>query len=327
MKPFFTRISQVGMVVRDLDATLKTYVERYGIGPWQVYRLRRNSAGVLDQNMRLAYTRLGNTDWLLFEPAGTDGLFGEFLSENGEGVQHLGAVVADRDACRAFCRENGLPLLAAGDFACARGTLPFHDFCDARKDLKTFLRIIPADVDSAPPPDSVYPQGPMPRPPVFTDVIHISFLCRDLGKTARIFTEKYGIGPWVEFPLDPGTTLDMHIGGTRRDYAVSLALCDVGETLQWELLQPRDDISDYASLLARKGEVFHNAALKFDMSYRDMLTFCDRNGIKSVQGGYWRKFHYEYRDFSDDLKVKVELFGPDPDFTWPEPANRYVVPD
>jgi len=28
---------QIGIVVRDLDATMRKYVDEYGIGPWRIY--------------------------------------------------------------------------------------------------------------------------------------------------------------------------------------------------------------------------------------------------------------------------------------------------
>lgn len=335
MKPFFSKVVQVGLVVRDLDATLQTYVERYGIGPWDVYRFTRTEiddtgiAGPAIANaMRAARCTIGNTCWLLFQPLDEDGGLAGFLKGYGEGVHHLGVLVDDGEAARAFCRENLLPLADGGRYASEKvGIFDSGWFCDARRDLKTRLRLIPADSAGLPEPDDVYPQGSMPRDPVFTDVIHVSFLCKNLRETARTFAEKYGIGPWIEYPLDPSTTTDMHLAGEPGAHAVDLALCDVGDTIQWELLQPRDEISDYAKLLRQKAEVFHNAALKFDMSYREMLDFCDDNGIRSIQGGYWQKFRYEYRDFRPDLKVMVELFGPDPDFTWPEPAAVHRTPD
>ena len=36
-EPVFTETMQISIVVRDLDATMKTYVEEYGIGPWEIY--------------------------------------------------------------------------------------------------------------------------------------------------------------------------------------------------------------------------------------------------------------------------------------------------
>jgi hypothetical protein len=34
-EPVFTEIMQIGIVVRDLEATVRRYVDDYGIGPWE----------------------------------------------------------------------------------------------------------------------------------------------------------------------------------------------------------------------------------------------------------------------------------------------------
>ena len=36
-EPVFTETMQVALVVRDLEAALRTYVHEYGIGPWAIY--------------------------------------------------------------------------------------------------------------------------------------------------------------------------------------------------------------------------------------------------------------------------------------------------
>ena len=36
-EPVFTETLQVAIVVRDLDAAMRTYVHEYGIGPWEIY--------------------------------------------------------------------------------------------------------------------------------------------------------------------------------------------------------------------------------------------------------------------------------------------------
>ena len=36
-EPVFTETLQIALVVRDLDATMRTYVHEYGIGPWEIY--------------------------------------------------------------------------------------------------------------------------------------------------------------------------------------------------------------------------------------------------------------------------------------------------
>ncbi|VTR98629.1 methylmalonyl- epimerase : Glyoxalase/Bleomycin resistance protein/Dioxygenase superfamily OS=Rubrobacter radiotolerans GN=RradSPS_2862 PE=4 SV=1: Glyoxalase_4 [Gemmata massiliana] len=39
-EPSFTDTMQIGIVVRDLDAAVRRYVEDYGIGPWQFWQLQ-----------------------------------------------------------------------------------------------------------------------------------------------------------------------------------------------------------------------------------------------------------------------------------------------
>ena len=40
--PAFTQTMQIGIVVRDLDATMRKYVDEYGIGPWKIYEFNRH---------------------------------------------------------------------------------------------------------------------------------------------------------------------------------------------------------------------------------------------------------------------------------------------
>ena len=37
-EPSFTETMQLGIVVRDLEATVRRYVDDYGIGPWEFLR-------------------------------------------------------------------------------------------------------------------------------------------------------------------------------------------------------------------------------------------------------------------------------------------------
>ena len=36
-EPVFTETMQISIVVRDLDATMRAYVDEYGIRPWRIY--------------------------------------------------------------------------------------------------------------------------------------------------------------------------------------------------------------------------------------------------------------------------------------------------
>ena len=42
--PVFTQTMQIGIVVRDLGATMRKYVDEYGIGPWKIYEFNPGNA-------------------------------------------------------------------------------------------------------------------------------------------------------------------------------------------------------------------------------------------------------------------------------------------
>jgi hypothetical protein len=43
-QPAFTETLQIGIVVRDLEATMRRYVDDYGIGPWEIYEFNPGNA-------------------------------------------------------------------------------------------------------------------------------------------------------------------------------------------------------------------------------------------------------------------------------------------
>jgi methylmalonyl-CoA/ethylmalonyl-CoA epimerase len=43
-EPVFTETLQVAIVVRDLQAAMRTYVRDYGIGPWDIYEFNPGNA-------------------------------------------------------------------------------------------------------------------------------------------------------------------------------------------------------------------------------------------------------------------------------------------
>ena len=46
-EPVFTETLQVALVVRDLEESLRTYVEEYGIGPWEIYEFNPGNVSEL----------------------------------------------------------------------------------------------------------------------------------------------------------------------------------------------------------------------------------------------------------------------------------------
>src|SRR5215831_3508213 len=96
-EPVFADTVQVALVVRDLQASMKTYVERYGIGPWEIYEFNPTTVEEMkahgepvESSWRLALARVGSVTWELIEPLDDRSTYAEFLAERGEGVHHVG---------------------------------------------------------------------------------------------------------------------------------------------------------------------------------------------------------------------------------------------
>jgi methylmalonyl-CoA/ethylmalonyl-CoA epimerase len=74
-EPSFGETVQIGIVVRDLETTMRKYVDEYGIGPWETHEVAAGNAEDLhehgrpvERSWRLATTMVGQVQWELIEP-------------------------------------------------------------------------------------------------------------------------------------------------------------------------------------------------------------------------------------------------------------------
>jgi methylmalonyl-CoA/ethylmalonyl-CoA epimerase len=123
-EPAFTGTGQIGIVVRDLDATLRRYVDDYGIGPWQIFEVTpENAPGLyhdgqpLKGSTRTAITMVGNVMWEVFQPLDEHGIFARFLAEKGEGVHHIAVTTPNFDEVVAEQLQRGVTLPLSGSFS------------------------------------------------------------------------------------------------------------------------------------------------------------------------------------------------------------------
>ena len=124
-EPVFTQITQIGIVVRDLDATIQQYVDEYGIGPWERHdELTSDNAKdlrVYGQPVALwrvaATARVGQVMWELIAPLDDESIFARFLAENGGGVQHIAVATPNFDEAVAEQTKRGDDLVLSGTFS------------------------------------------------------------------------------------------------------------------------------------------------------------------------------------------------------------------
>ena len=84
-EPVFNETLQLGIVVRDLEATMRRYVDDYGIGPWKVYEFNAGNAEdfreygqPVERSWRLAVAMVGQVQWELIEPLDEESVYARF---------------------------------------------------------------------------------------------------------------------------------------------------------------------------------------------------------------------------------------------------------
>lgn len=103
------RISQICVVVRDIDAAMKTYTEACGWGPWNVYDYKPPLLhGTLLRGepvqfeMTGAETTVDGLGFELIQPVSGPSIYEEHLEAHGEGIQHVACMQHSWEDSAAF---------------------------------------------------------------------------------------------------------------------------------------------------------------------------------------------------------------------------------
>ena len=81
-EPVFNETMQLGIVVHDLEATVRRYVDDYGIGPWEFAQIDAGDANnyreygqPVERSTRIAVATVGQVMWELIEPLDEEGIY------------------------------------------------------------------------------------------------------------------------------------------------------------------------------------------------------------------------------------------------------------
>jgi len=159
------------------------------------------------------------------------------------------------------------------------------------------------------------------KKPIFTDVLQVAVVVKDLDASMKKYYDNYGLGPWTVYTFNKDTVQDMIIRDKKVNYAMRLALANIGK-VQWELIEPLDDLSIYAEFLKEHGEGLHHVAFGAE-NYEDTVAIFRGKGIGIVQGGTWHDFIYTYFDTRADLSTIAEIYRVPEGFEWPPAEATY----
>lgn len=119
----FTGVSEIIMVVDDLDSAMKTQWEEFGIGPWQIWTLDSSNVKDMKQrgedrdfSIRIAYTQIGDVNWEIIQPLDENSTYAELLRERGGGVHNIVFSVSDYDKARSVLQSKNYQVYGGGDW-------------------------------------------------------------------------------------------------------------------------------------------------------------------------------------------------------------------
>jgi len=114
-------ITQIALVVEDLDQTVENYWKVFGIGPWHFYTYKRPLLNMsqyygkdVDNALRIALSYFGPTRIELLEIKTGPSLQEDFIQRHGYGVQHLGLLVEDMEKAILEAKEKGFEIIQEG---------------------------------------------------------------------------------------------------------------------------------------------------------------------------------------------------------------------
>lgn len=167
-------------------------------------------------------------------------------------------------------------------------------------------------------------------PPLFTDVNHICVVTNDIDRAVRVWSDRYGAGPWHLWTKD-ASNMNAVVEGEPTNFEMRVALCQLSPTFRLELIQPLDDLSPYAKSLAHRGGADHIHHVRFDVEdYGRAGDHLDGLGLRRVfeadfaaAPGVQGRFEGTYYGTEDDLGFIVEIGQAPSGFAMPDPELVY----
>lgn len=119
----FRDFAQIGVVVHDLDRTIRNLTEIFDIGPFRTIdwppsdrrdfeRFYHGNLG--DFTARMAFTELGPVELEIIQPLTGKSIWADFLEQHGEGIHHIRFNVMDEKPVVEYLSDKDIQPVQSG---------------------------------------------------------------------------------------------------------------------------------------------------------------------------------------------------------------------
>jgi len=140
-------VAQIGIIVRDIEATARTYAEFFGMEMPEINwtdipeKARTQYRGEpTNARAKLAFMNMGSLQLELIEPDEHPSTWREYLDEHGEGVHHIAFFVKGMKEKIEPMGSQGMPLVQYGKYTGGR-----YAYMDTFPQLKVMLELLEND--------------------------------------------------------------------------------------------------------------------------------------------------------------------------------------
>jgi len=310
----FKNLIQVGMVVSNLNMSMKKYVYNFGLGPMYVLEFNQDNVQNMylygkkkNYSMNLGVCNIGDVRFELIEPI-SKSIYSDYLNKYNEGIiHHLKLEVDDYFKVIEFLKSNGIKIIQHGEQLGDKGK-NIYTYLDTCNSLGFIIEIVQVASDFIKPePDYWFPlDKKILLVPVFRKVFRIGIVVKNLDNRMKEYKNLFGLNSWVTKEFNFKNISDMHIYGRKKNYEIKAGFYTLGD-VQLVLIEPLSE-SIYSDFLKRYGEgVVHHLGMEIE-NYDKALIFFKSKGVEVMQSGnYLDKLRYSYLSTSSDLSYVVEI--------------------
>lgn len=141
-------VSQIALVVKDLDKAMEAYWKILGIGPWRIYLYEPGFVKEMDYRGKpnsyrawIALAQFGDQVIELMQHIDGEDLYKEFEEKHGEGIQHLGVFVENFQEAVKEAEAAGFKVTQSGRGYGVDGDGAFA-YLDTAQELGTIWELI-----------------------------------------------------------------------------------------------------------------------------------------------------------------------------------------
>ncbi len=301
-------LSQVAVVVNDLQRVIQNYWKTLGIGPWDTlvhemphtYDMKYHGKPA-EMRSTIGLVQVGDFGFELMQNLEGKSSYTDFLEKHGEGIHHLQYIVDNREIV-----SEHIEILSRYGFISESSALVgddgFFAYVNAMKDLKAVFEPIkyPGSTKHK---ITTYPADKSEKSPAKVKVKAISrvgIVVKNLEAVMQSYWSMLGVGPWDVYEarsplLHEQVYLGKPCGSTYR-----FALTKLGP-VSLELIQPVSGRDAYSDFLARHGERLHYIGFAVD-DLGKTTHLMNESGYPTLMSVGFGNAAFAYYETTDALK-------------------------